>query len=220
MPAGYSIIADQLWATPTNAIWNVLNNDTQGSGNPGPFEGCEVLKYSPAIGNYLTDIADAADEDSGNPVNDTNGWVNGGLMTMNPGEAVWFQNNSGGPLTVTFVGTVPSGTNTVPLAPGYNMVASPVPFSGDLCLNAQLTNYNDGDELLTYNNATHAYTAFLVDEDDGSAYCGGYDNGTQPGVGDWLKPNLDPHANIGQGFWYQNNFGTASSWVQVFSINP
>jgi hypothetical protein len=218
VPIGYSIIADQLIAAPNNQIWNVLNNDTQGSGNPGPFEGCTVLKYVPATGHYVSDGADAADEDSGNPVNDTNGWVNGGLITMNPGEAVWFNNSSGAPLTITFVGTVPSGTNTVNLGIGYNMIASPVPFSGDLCVNAQLTNYNDGDILLTYGN--HSYTTFAVDEDDGPTYCCGYDNGSQPGVGDWAKPSCDPSAAIGQGFWYKNNSGAPASWVQVFSINP
>jgi len=222
VPEGYSIIADQLIATPNNQIWNVLNNDTQGTGNPGPLENCEVLKYNPATGGYVVDVADASDEDSGPPL-DTNGWAGGGLITMNPGEALWFQNNTGAPLTLTFVGTVPSGTNTVNLAVGYNMIASPVPFSGDLCLNAQLTNYNDGDELLGFNNTypgSGNYKAYLVDEDDGPSVSGGYDNGTQPGVGDWVKPNLDPTMAIGQGFWYQNNSGSPSQWVQVFSINP
>jgi hypothetical protein len=220
LPTGYSIIADQLIATPNNQIWNVLNNDTQGSGNPGPFENCKVLKYNPANGTYVSDSADASDEDSGYPVNDTNGWVNGGLITLNPGEAGWFQNNTGAPVTVTFVGTVPSGTNTVNIAPGYNLVSSPVPFSGDLCVNAQLTNYNDGDKILAYNNGTGTYTTYGVDEDDPFPITCGYENGSNPGAGDWVKPNCDPEANIGQGMWYQNNSGAPAQWVQVFSINP
>jgi len=221
LPIGYSIIADQLIAAPNNQIWNVLNNDTQGSGNPGPFENCTVLKYNPVTGTYAqTDTADATDEDSGYPVNDTNGWQNGGLMTMNPGEAVWFDNKTGAPLVVTFVGAVPSGTNTVNLGIGYNMISSPVPFSGDLCLNAQLTNYSDGDVLLTFNNANRSYSSFIVDEDDPFPYTCGYENGSNPGAGDWEVPSCDPVAAIGQGFWYKNDSGAPASWVQVFSINP
>jgi hypothetical protein len=219
LPIGYSIIADQLIATPTNAIWNVLNNDTQGTGNPGPFEGCLVLKYNHATGGYSSDIADATDEGIGY-ANDTNGWAGGGIMTMNPGEAVWFNNETGAPLTITFVGSVPSGTNTVNLGIGYNMISSPVPFSGDLCLNAQLTNYSDGDLLLTYNAVSKGYATFIVDEDDPSPITCGFENGSNPGAGDWVAPTCDPTANIGQGFWYQNNSGAPASWQQVFSINP
>jgi hypothetical protein len=221
LPIGYSIIADQLIATPNNQIWNVLNNDTQGTGNPGPLENCNVLKYNPVTGGYVGDTADATDEDGGPPLpNDTNGWQNGGLLTLNPGEAAWFNNKTGAPLVLTFVGTVPSGTNTVNLGIGYNMISSPVPFSGDLCLNAQLTNYNDSDVLLTYSALTKAYTTFVVDEDDPFPYTCGFENGSNPGAGDWEQPNCDPSANVGQGFWYKNDSGAPASWVQVFSINP
>jgi hypothetical protein len=222
LPTGFSMIADQLIATPNNAIWNVLNNDTQGTGNDGPFEGCKVFKYNPAVGNYVVDTADAEDEDSGYPAADTNGWKAGGVITLNPGEAAWFQNNTGAPLTVTFVGTVPSGTNTINLADGFNMVSSPVPFSGDLCVNAQLTNYNDGDKVFVWNNltGTGTYTTYSVDEDDSFPTVCGYENGSNPGFGDWKESACDPVAGIGQGMWYQNNSGSPSSWVQVFSINP
>jgi hypothetical protein len=220
LPIGYSIIADQLIATPNNAIWNVLNNDTQGTGNPGPFEGCVFLKYNPVTGHYAEDVADAEDEDSGFPAADTNGWAGGGVLTLNPGEAGWFDNETGAPLTITFVGTVPSGTNTVSLGIGYNLISSPVPFSGDLCVNSQLTNYSDGDLVLTYNAVTKHYESFIVDYDDPAPTTCGYENGQGQGSGDWVSPTCDPTAAIGQGFWYQNNSGAPASWVQVFSINP
>jgi hypothetical protein len=133
-------------------------------------------------------------------------------MTMNPGEAVWFQNTGASPLTNTFVGTVPQGTNTVMVSAGFNMIASPVPFSGDVVTNMGLTNYNNGDKVFVWNNPapghpTGAYTTSITDFSSGSH---GYMN-------QWDTP--DPQANVGQGFWW-DAVSPGFSWVQIFEINP
>jgi hypothetical protein len=214
VPTGFSIISCQLQVSPNNQIGYVLNNDEGSSGNPGPIEGCEVFKYVPAHGNYSEDIADATDEDpSGNSGPDTNGWAGGGVLTMNPGEALWFKNVTGAPATLTFVGTVPQGTLNVTIGNGFNMISSPVPFTGGLSTVAGMTQFNDTDEVFAYNNATVNYTEYLVDEDDGPPTTGGYMN-------DWLLPNGEPSLTVGEGFWYNNTSGAPFVYSQVFSINP
>jgi hypothetical protein len=216
---GFNIIADQLISSNSvNTIGTVLNNTslTGGplSGNPGPYEGCTVYKYSNALKGYTSDNADASFSSY------ANGWDANGTITMNPGEAIWFENNETTNITLTFVGTVPQGTNTVTLPFGFNMASSPVPFSGDLVTNAQMTNYNYADTMYEWGNNGHhggSYSQFQVDVQFGSV---GYN-------GQWDSPG-DLTAAVGQGFWYQNNGGNPSGpgpnttvvWTQVFSINP
>jgi hypothetical protein len=201
---GFSIISCQL-ITTNNTVGSLLNNGTGLSGNPGPYEGSIVYKYNPGTGHYSTDAADA----QGSSYSD--GWDGNGVMTMNPGEAIWFNNGTGHAVTATFVGTVPQGTNTVSLVSGFNMISSPVPFGGDVVTNMGLTNYNDSDKVYVWNNPapghpTGAYTVSVVDLEGGSS---GY-------MSQWDSP--DPQAQVGQGFWY--NATAPFVWTQIFSVNP
>jgi len=198
LPTGYSIIACQL-QTGTNTVASLFNNTAF------TYAGSKVLKYNPADGHYdQTDIAGNASSSY------ANGWLNGGTMTLNPGEAIWFDNGTGSALTVTFVGTVPQGTNTITLHSGFQMISSPVPFSGDLVTNMGLTNYTAGTKVETFDNpGDQHYTSYIT--------ASPLSSGTQGYMDQWITP--DPTIAVGQGFWYSSGTG-ATPWVQVFSINP
>jgi hypothetical protein len=194
------MIACQLQTT--NNTVGALFNDASGI-----YDGCKVYKYNAANGLYSNDVGDSQGSSY------ANGWDGGGVLTMNPGEAIWFQNAATSNLVVTFVGTVPQGTNTITLKQGFQMISSPVPFSGDLVTNMGLTNYNDQTQVYVWNNPAPGfphgnYTTSVVDLQGGSK---GY-------MSQWDSP--DPVLSVGQGFWYKSGPGTQTPWVQVFSINP
>jgi len=198
---GFNMIACQL-QTGSNTVGGLFNDAS------GIYDGCQVYKYNPATTNYAVDLGDSQGSSY------ANGWDGNGVITMNPGEAIWFKNAASSNLVVTFVGTVPQGTNNVTIHNGFNMISSPVPFSGDIVTNMGLTNYYptaDGTEVYVFNNPapghpTGAYTVSLVDLAGGSS---GYHS-------QWDGP--DPTANVGQGFWWKST--APITWSQVFSINP
>ena len=164
MPPGYSIITcplivgtDTEYASVYNgpAVTNdlnvVLNNDASiGS----PYKGANVLSFKNGHGFGNGDL--------GLGVAAGGGWTGGELyppgpsfgagssasqsdigqgVQLLPGQAVFFYNPNPltGPvtnMTATFVGTVPTGSLTNIIVPGYNLIASMVPVSGDLVLNS------------------------------------------------------------------------------------
>lgn len=204
---GYNIIACQL-ITTNNTIGSLINNAG------GPYDGSTVFKYNAATGHYTEDFADSQGSSY------SNGWDFNGTLTLNPGEAVWFNNGTPNPVTMTFVGTVPQGTNTVNIQGGYQMISSPVPFGGDLVTNMGFTNYSDESTVFVFNNPAPGkprggYAEYFVDLSGGSS---GY-------MSQWDTP--DPTLQVGQGFFYNsgtggNAYGSAgpTPWVQVFSVNP
>jgi hypothetical protein len=196
---GFNMIACQL-TTTNNTLGALFNNST------GIYNGSKIFKWSTGIHNYLEDSANSA------TASYSNGWLNGGTVTMNPGEALWFDNGTGHVLTNTFVGTVPQGTNTVPIVPGFNMISSPVPFSGDIVTNMGLTNYNNHDRLYVFSNPAPGFPAGNY-----SIYSVSFSTGSSGYMGQWSTP--DPSANVGQGFWYDAS-SPGLSWVQIFEINP
>jgi hypothetical protein len=203
LPVGYSIVACQLQTT-NNTIAGLFNNL---SPTPGQLAGCKVLKYNTAGSpTYFSDVAQSSSYNS-------TGWANNGTLTLNPGEAIWFDNGTGHLLTNTFVGTVPQGTMTVPLVTGFQMISSPVPFSGDLFTVAGLTNYVfPGTKVEAFQGNPGAspsgtgYNSYVATTSGGT----GYLNQWSPG---------DPTLTVGEGFWYDSPAG-ATPWVQIFSINP
>jgi hypothetical protein len=207
MPPGFNIIACQL-ITSNNTVAGLLNDSS------GVYDSCVVYKYNPAHPGYATDFGDS----SGSSY--SNGWDFNGTITMNPGEAIWFNNGKSTNLTATFVGTVPQGTNIVAIQQGYQMISSPVPFSGDLVTNMGFTNYADSGDVFVFSNPKVGYphggfTTSFIDLQGGDS---GY-------MSQWDTP--DPVLNVGQGFFYNSgslstagNPGTANEWIQIFSINP
>jgi hypothetical protein len=112
VPPGFSMIANQL---------NTANN-TIGSLIPTPPVGTRVFKWNGTqftIFDYTT-----------NPFTQQNGWSPNGSATLNPGEGAFIFNPSGGNITLTFVGEVPTGTASNTSVPsGFSIVASAVPQS-------------------------------------------------------------------------------------------
>jgi len=194
---GFNMIACQLQTT-NNTIGALFNNSGGAFGQNSVFS-----KWNNSTSHYQQDFLSSSS-------NYSNGWASGGTITLNPGEAGWFQNVTGHAITNTFVGTVPQGTNTVNIGRGFNQVSSPVPFSGDVVTNMGLYNYNNDDVISVWQNpATPSahYVNYFVNFSSGSE---GYNN-------QWSSPG-DPQVNVGQGFWY--NATASLSWVQVFEINP
>jgi hypothetical protein len=160
MPPGFSIItcplivgtdteyASTYGGTPvTNDLNVVLNNDAPAT----PYADATVFAFNNghSFGNG----------DTGQPAGVGGGWLGGSLtsgpsgatpsasqsdigqgVTLLPGQAVFFHNPNaligGANMTATFVGTVPQGSLTNIIVPGYNLIASIVPASGDLVANS------------------------------------------------------------------------------------
>jgi hypothetical protein len=142
-----------------------------------------------------------------------NGWDNGGIITLNPGQAVWFCNPNQTNMIVVFQGNVPTGTLTTKInGPGlFNMISSPVPVGSDLVANPLMnfTNFYDGDEVFVWND-TSGWTWYAVDMEFGT-----------PGYLSQWDPPGDPQVNVGQGFWYKTSPKTPNfTWTETFSSSP
>jgi hypothetical protein len=137
----------------------------------------------------------------------TNGWENGGSITMNPGQAVWFQSAATSNVTLTFVGTVASGLQTNTINNGFNMISSILPMSGNIVTNT----------LSLFTNATRRDAVYVYDTNTPGDYdiynysvsAGWTSNGTPA---DPVEPF------VGGGFWYDTGNGPIS-WVEDYIIN-
>lgn len=202
LPPGYSIIADQLWfdTSGSNTLGKVLPTPADSS-----MDNDQLYKFNGT--GYATYNMDSLS---------TDGWDGSANATLNPGEGAFFHNIYSNAVTVTFVGTVPQGTNIVQLNGGYNLVSSPIPLSGGLTTVMGLPpniagGAHDNDNVITYNN-TSGYSSYNVDSLAVGAGNPGYDQGSEPTVG------------VGQGFFYyvnnkQNPPNSPFAWTQVFSVN-
>lgn len=217
IPPGFSMLSCPLICTPDNTIATVLNNTT------GTFQpnGNNAIVYAFTGGTYSA--SDIAGEYSGG----NGGWAGGGTITLNPGQAIFFDNTD--PSTTikcTFVGTVPQNGSynmTNNLAPGYSLVSSIVPVSGDLVTNSvtgaffgSLNNADPypvgGDFIYTYDPVAGFQQAVFEPLAVGG-WTGGPGTGG-PGGGDPVT------TNVAQGFFYYNQSGGLEQWVENFSINP
>jgi hypothetical protein len=188
---GFNIISCPLICTdPSGAVDNTITNILPNTN--GQFKTWKIYGWN---GAYITDIGNSAT------------WA-GTTQSLNPGQAVWIQNPSNSPVTVTFVGTVPTGPITNVINPGFNLISSAVPASGDIVTNTIMdfgTNAFKTDKVYTYNPVTTNYTTYIAGA-----------NGLWPGG----HPQLP---TVGGGFWYENNTstGTTNYWVENYSVsNP
>jgi hypothetical protein len=212
---GFNMISCPLLTTdtngnPNNSLGAVLPNSS------GALTGCNVYFWFPSATPpaYVEDSARVIGTSKGQTLN-ANGWGNNGTNLLTPGVGCWFQNNFLSNITLTIVGTVPTGPITNTLVPGFNLVGSAVPMSGDLASNtiSALTNYNIGDNFYTYNSTnTPVYAEYTAVSATSKAGGHGY-NGNWAAAGDPIVPN------VGEGFWYQNNSNTVH-WVENYSVNP
>jgi hypothetical protein len=205
---GFTIIADQLIGATNNQIVNLFPNGP-GSATEGAYDGLTIYKFSG--GAYTSDVGDSQLGQG------TTGWDSGGVITLNPGEAAWIHNNRSTNFTLTFVGTVPTGTlsETINGPNQFNLISSIVPQGGDLVTNMGLTNFNIGDQVYVYNynaaGTVGTYTTYTSDS-PGFGISTSY-------LGEWDAPG-DPQVAVGQGFWYHTGAtGATFTWTRTFSVN-
>jgi hypothetical protein len=206
---GFNIITVPLLASPDNTIGTVLNNAN------GSLTGNNVYFYNNATGLYSEDSARPVGTARGNTSN-ANGWANNGTNVASPGIGFWFQNSTASAITVTFVGTVPSGPITNTLVAGFNLVGSvvPLPANADIVSNSlsSFTTYNIGDDVYTFDPTqppASQYTEYASASGRGGGF--GY-------LGQWQSPGDPIIPNVGQGFWYRNNNGATVNWVENYSV--
>jgi len=193
---GFAILAMPL-NNPTNDINQTLalsDNDL----------GANVYRFNPSTqGYYETQTwLGAAD-----------GWLAAADSDrlIPPGEGFFFKNNSGLPLTITFVGEVVSGTPTVNTIPSnFSIRGARVPKSGRLGWQGLATSLEFpadlGDNVYVFNPATQLYKetyTFLGEAD-------GWLHDVDPVEG----PTIDP----GNGFFVKK-IGAARDWNINFTVN-
>ena len=211
-PVGYTMISAPLIASPDNTIGTLINN--AGSN----YTGDAVYFYNPTTG-FALDTAENVGNGTRGTTTNANGWEFGGTNVLAPGVGCWFDNTASSPVTLTFVGTVPSGSLTNTLLPGFTLAGSILPTSGDLCTNSltTLTNYNEGDSIYTYSGGS--FTIFQSGTGRGQ---GGHGYSEQPsgngGIGDWTIAGDPTTTFVGEGFWYFNS-KTTVNWVENFSVS-
>jgi hypothetical protein len=198
---GYNLITCPLLSSPDNTI-NTLFSNTGGA-----FNGDSIYLFQNGVGYSLITQGRAGS------------WNNsGGTNTIMPGQAVFYFNHNATNETNTFVGTVPGGSITNTLVPGYNLVGSVVPTSGDLYSNSisalSNTTPNIGDLFYVFDPTVQSYTfAYKV------VNIAVAKNGTSP----WQESQGgDPVVpNVGEGFFYLNNTTTSTpiSWVENYTVN-
>jgi hypothetical protein len=138
------------------------------------------------------------------------GWVNpaGGdapltsLPVLSPGLGFFYGKNTA-ITNITFVGEVPTGTNTITLPVGLTPHGSPIPYGGKVSTGPINLLVQDGDNIQKWNGASWDVTTR-----DSASGTGWVDNS-----GDVVEPSL----NVGQGFFYGNNVGSFT-WTQI--LNP
>lgn len=217
--AGYNTVAIPLNATDANGVNNAITNTIQnpivnGSGllDGVPFyifNGHSFATYYFDSG-MSTGIGDANDA---NPV---------APPVINPGNAIYINNNSGNLLTNTFVGNVAissvpgSTTNAIPA--GQKFFGSILPVGGGITSALQLTNtivagsgVLDGAPIYIPNisgGSIHGYTTVY------------FDSGMATGFGDAndANPVAEPNIPVAGGFILNNNTGGGTiNWTQSLS---
>lgn len=164
--SGFGLIANQLNASPNNAVTNIF---------PSVPDGTTVYTFSATTASYSVNVKDFGV------------WTRPG-DTLSPGQGAFVRNPTATPLVVTFVGEVPQGTLTTPLSAGLQIVSSQVPQAGQLDGAAGLGfPVVDGDTVYRWNPATQNY---IVSAYDFGAWVGA---APAPGVGDAFFVNKAPN---------------------------
>jgi hypothetical protein len=193
---GFNMIACPLIGASGNSIGTLLNNASN------QFKKAEVYQFSTTLGTYIIDEASVALATANGY---TNGWESNGVITLNPGQAAWFQNPFTTNLTLTFVGTVPTGSLTNTIVTGFNMISSILPADGDLVTNSltAFTVATKKDEIYVWDTGIQGYDIYNY-----SVANGWSSNGVA------LNPQIP---FVGSGFWYQTG-NAGISWVENYSV--
>jgi hypothetical protein len=133
-------------------------------------------------------------------------WLDSGFnpstTVVNPGEGIFFQNNSGANATITFVGEVPQGNLTNNILANFGFYSSIVPQSAGLS-----TIGFPGVDGMTYN----AWDVVNQQYAQALTFLGGQ----------WLDGSFnpaDPTPAVAEGFLISNP-GSAVAWARTFSVN-
>jgi len=192
IPPGFSMISN-----PLNGTANTIGALLTGSGATVP-SGTHVFKFDPNTSTF-----------ENNRFLSSSGWADPN-MTMNPGEGVFIQNNSGASFTITFVGTVQTGALSLSMSAGYNIVSIQTPTGGlldDTTANGLNFPLANGDHFFFYNNANTSYDTYRF---LGSTWQGPNGSG---GIGSSAAPQVA----VGQAFWVQK--AVLTSWNRTFTTN-
>jgi hypothetical protein len=189
VPSGFSLMANPLQAGATNGANEIMPI----------LDGELILTWT---GTKFSQTG----YDSG-----FGGWVGADGQTpsvppsLPPGTGFFFFNPATTATNITFVGQVvpgPSSTNSLSLAPGFNLIGSPLPATVNQITNPPVSlPVLDGMLILTWNGKGYAQT--------------GFDSGFGGWVGaDGQTPSAAPPYAIGQGFFFFNPQTTAAKWNQ------
>ena len=180
---GFNLLANQLNSgSGSNSLDSVF---------PGRPDGDSIYKFNPVSGSFSIDIVDLGawvDSGSGNP----------STTTVNPGEGFFYFTTSPSDQTVTLVGSVQTGTNTVNVNSGFSLIASVTPESYELTG----TNFPAADGFTYYHYAAGNFAQSYFD------------------VSQWVDPGsgnpVTVKPGVGDGF-FMFNPGSAVNWTRAFN---
>jgi hypothetical protein len=219
---GYNLISLPLQsADVTSSINSVLTNS---SPNFIPF-GAQAIEWNPTLSKFALPQFAGGDGnwyDSGFTTLQTNGLPPGeGFFLFIPTVANQISGNGYGysNYTITVVGTVLQGTNSITENTGYGFYGNFEPVSGDLTTNGFPV--VDNSFLYTWNGTTYALPLFGLGTDDS-----GYDSMNNLTGNPSTYPAFTTSAEltrvifapaVGQGFVYLNP-GASAAWTQTFTV--
>jgi len=173
--SGFNLISAQL-ATADRSIGALI---------PTAPDTATAFIYTPGSGFSIQSYIDGV------------GWDPNPAVQIPVGGGLWIQSPSA--FTITFVGEVPQGTLTTPVASGFSIVSSQVPQSGGITTALGFPG-KDNDTCFKYiaGPGGHYEINTYID-----------------GVG-WDP--AEPVLNVGDAVWIQSS-GAHASWTRVFSVN-
>jgi hypothetical protein len=178
---------------PIKPGWNLIANQLNNSaGNT-----VAALMPAPAYAlSVYTYIAAAQSYDNSNYDTDFQEWDKPGLA-INPGAGAFIL-NSGPEWTLTLVGEVQTGTSTIDLVQGWQLVAPVVPQDGHLQNDLGYTPSPGGDSVYFYDAPSQAYINANYD-------------------GDFMEWDRAPMCTVGQGFFLLRT--STGQWTRTFNVN-
>lgn len=125
----------------------------------------------------------------------TSGWGTAGAQTVNPGEGFFVKNVAATPLTITFVGEVLTGAQTVAINTGFNLLGSKIPQSGKVETELGVP-AKQNDRVYKFAAGAYAQATRRTDTNPWGAN--------------------EPVIEVGEGFFFYA--GAAASWTRTFTI--
>ena len=250
--SGFAEVANQLI---NGSDVNQSNNDINvvfGTGLisdqqvPGNGSNAVFLAWNNVLGSfqkyYYYNQSDASNAYNNVNINgSTPGWYDIGGNNVSasypPGTSGFLNDVSASPMTVTMVGTVVQGTNTVGAGPvpvvGFAFLSLPQPISTNVDVagyglpGSLLTSDNNvpgngtNDVLLTWNGSSYIKFYYYNSSDANIAYNNVNINASTPGFydigGNPMGPPLTAFPTAGQGFVLEHT-GTPFTWTNIFLV--